>query len=82
LFLGKIKVVKKRLLGNGEKHLKLWIGENDESELLEAIAFGLGEGSGDLKIGDQIDLLFYLEKNNWNGFNGLQLRVLDYRKSE
>ncbi len=81
LFLEKIKIIKKRLLGNGEKHLKLWVGKDDKSEVLEAIAFGLGQDSEGLKMGDEIDLLFCLEKNNWNGFNGLQLRVIDYRKS-
>lgn len=81
LLLNGVKIVNKKLLGNGEKHLKLWIGLEDGGEILEAIAFGLGEGSDKIKIGDEIDLLFCLEKNNWNGSKGLQLRVIDYRKS-
>ncbi len=82
LFLKGVKIINKKLLGNSGKHLKLWIGIEKENKILEAIAFGLGEGSEKITIGEKIDLLFCLEKNNWNGNQGLQLRVLDYRKSK
>ncbi|MCK5080720.1 MAG: single-stranded-DNA-specific exonuclease RecJ [Candidatus Moranbacteria bacterium] len=81
LLLKKGKVVDKRLLGNGEKHLKLWIGNKDCSETFEAIGFSLGENSEQIKIGGEVDLLFNLEKNNWNGNDGMQLKIIDYKKS-
>ena len=83
LLLEKALVVNKKLLGNGEKHLKLWLAKNENNaQIVEAIGFGLGEGKGKLKSGDKIDILFHLEPNNWNGTKSLQLRIVDYRKSK
>lgn len=83
LMLKNVKVINKKLLGNGEKHLKLWIGDKNTLEIFEAIGFGLGDGESldKIKIGENIDLLFNLEKNNWNGSCGLQLKIVDYQKS-
>ncbi len=82
LMLRNLKLIDKKLLGKEDKHLKLWVGTDDCTEIFEAIGFGLGADSQDLKIGQQIDLLFNLEQNNWNGNKTLQLKIIDYRKSK
>jgi len=82
LSLEKLKIKDKRLLGKGEKHLKLWVSDENSLKTFEAIGFGFGENSIGLKVGDKIDLLFNLEKNNWNGNSSLQLKIIDYKKAK
>jgi len=79
LLLRNLKITDKRLLGKEEKHLKLWVCDGNSTKTFEAIGFGLGENSGDLMIGGNIDLIFNLEKNDWNGRNSLQLKIIDYK---
>jgi len=76
-----VELVNKKLLGNGEKHLKLWV-KDESKKILEAIGFGMGEEWGGLKIGEKIDLVFNLEKNCWNGTECLQLKLVDCRKNK
>jgi single-stranded-DNA-specific exonuclease len=82
LLIEKAKVLDKKLLGKDEKHLKIWIKGFEEGNVLEGIGFGMGEDSGGLRIGNKVDLVFNLEKNYWNGTKKLQLKLIDYKKSE
>ncbi len=61
-----------RTVGNG-KHLKFKV------DGIDAIAFGMGQQAISLKNGQQIDLAFYLEIDNYNGFEKLQLRIKDMK---
>lgn len=79
LLLEKAKIIDKKLLGKDEKHLKIWTKGKHETEILEGIGFGMGEKSSKLKVNSEVDLVFNLEKNHWNGTKKMQLKLIDYR---
>jgi len=82
LLLEKVKIINKKFLGKDEKHLKLWVEGLNRTEMFEGIGFGMAENSKDIKIGDEIDLVFNLEQNHWNGTKKLQLKLIDFKKSD
>lgn len=70
-----------RLVGNGEKHLKIAFATTHG--VFGGIGFGMGEAWGDLRRGDIADVVFHLGENRWNGSTKLEFRVLDIaRKRE
>ncbi len=72
-------LVELRCVG-GDKHLKLTV-KGDVGEYLSCIYFGGGEWIKKLAIGDAVELLGYLESNEWNGEENLQLRVVDLKSA-
>ncbi len=62
LLAKKLKIIDKRLLGKEDKHLKLWVSNGESGQNFEAIGFGFGDDSSDLRIGEKIDLLL-IRKN-------------------
>lgn len=72
-----------RLLGREGKHFKLQILPpaseilHLKSEPLDAIAFNMGELSGEIKTGDSISFAYTIDENTWNGNTKLQLKVKD-----
>jgi single-stranded-DNA-specific exonuclease len=71
-----------RLVGNGDKHLKLVLRPDATSHMrLDGIAFGLGERFPDLTRGTSLDIVFQLGENTWNGETKLQLKIADMRLS-
>lgn len=64
-----------RMVGNGDKHLKLKLG--DDNKGLKAIGFGLGEWFQKIKLNDKIDVIAELLVDEWNGNRELQLNVVD-----
>lgn len=73
-----IKVDGIRALSNN-KHLKLLL--KDGSSIYDAIAFNMGDMQYSIKIGDRIDVLHYLDINNYNNIERIQLNVKDIKKS-
>jgi len=71
-------VEESRLVGNGEKHLK--ISFKTEKGIFGAIGFGMGEVWGNLQKGERVDVVFHLEENRWNGSTRLEWKVLDIRR--
>lgn len=69
-----------RSVGSG-KHLKLVLDGYPGSGVLDGIGFGLGEKANGLSSSDRIDLLCYLEINEWQGRRSLQLNVQDLRSA-
>lgn len=63
-----------KVLGKDGKHLKLVLGDDAS---FEAIAFGMGEMAGDIKMGDMINVAYHVDENTWNGKTKLQLKVRD-----
>jgi single-stranded-DNA-specific exonuclease len=59
------------ILGVEGRHLKFRFGQ------IWAVAFGKAEEYKDLKVGDIVDVAFYLEINEFNGRREPQLKVLD-----
>lgn len=66
-------------VGQEGQHLKFSIHLNDKT--IETIAFRMGEHAESLRTHKKIDVVFQLNKNNWNNKEKLQLQVLDFRKS-
>ena len=60
-----------RLVGADGKHLKLRISSFD------AIAFGMGNLSPQLKNGAVVDIAYTIDMNSWNGRKSLQLKLRD-----
>lgn len=68
-------------LGNGEKHLKLFLQPEDGSpKLFEAIGFSMLDRFGDIKVGDKINLLCNLSQDEWNGSKKIQMKIIDLKK--
>jgi single-stranded-DNA-specific exonuclease len=70
----------KRLIGNDGQHIKLWLkDEADKSgKIFEAIGFGIGDRFEELVTGGKIEVVFYIERDSWNGNEKIQLRVIDF----
>jgi single-stranded-DNA-specific exonuclease len=66
---------KKQLIGNGEKHLKIWLKEKSCS--LEIIAFGRGDIFSELKTGGKVDVVIELEADFWSGKMKVQAILVD-----
>ncbi len=73
----RLRVVDKRLVGKDNAHLKLRLSDGDQ--VLDAIAFRLGELNGDLPV--YVDVAYQLDLNEWNGSRQLQLKVQDVHES-
>jgi single-stranded-DNA-specific exonuclease RecJ len=65
----------------GEKHLKLRVRQG-RSLIFDSIGFRMGsfEGLG-LRAGRPVDLAFSPERNHWNGYDRVQLRIKALRMS-
>ena len=67
-------------VGNGEKHLKLFLRPDDDSpRIFEAIGFSVPEKFREIKTGDKVDIAFNLEQDQWNGSKKLQLKIVDLK---
>ncbi len=73
-----LKVDSIRSLSEG-KHLKLTLRDN--STVVNAIGFNLGNLADEFIIGDKIDCVCTLEINEFNGYKNIQLNLKDIRKS-
>ncbi len=73
-----VKIQSIRTLSEG-KHLKLKLAQ--DSYLIDAIGFGVGDLVNSYLIGDKIDVVGSLEINNFNGNEEIQLVIKDMRKS-
>lgn len=67
-----------RVIGKDGKHLKLNLKSKDSNFWIEAIAFGMGELNS-LEVGDEIDAIYTIDLNEWNGNKRLQLKVRDIK---
>lgn len=75
-----LKVESLKIIGKDGKHLKLSLKPKDSSFWIDAIAFGMGE-LNQIKIGDEIEVAYTLDLNEWNGNKKLQLKVKDIKKN-
>jgi single-stranded-DNA-specific exonuclease len=63
------------LMGFDNQHIKLRLSG------FWALAFGAAEQYKEFKIGDQVDIVYYLEVNEFNGRRDAQLKIIDLRLS-
>lgn len=68
-----------RIVGNGNKHLKLSLrAEKGSPKIFDAIGFGMGEKFSFSK-NDIVDVVCNMSEDEWNGNKKIQLRLLDLR---
>lgn len=70
-----------KLVGNG-KHLKLRLLDKQTNRCWDSIAFGFGDADEWTGTGDQVDVLFSLEINEWQGSRQAQLNIRDLHPAE
>ena len=75
----KVTIEDMRLVGVDGKHLKLRISQSDPTNQFDAIGFGMGRMSEKIRIGDNIDLVYQIERNVWNGNSKLQFKIKDFK---
>lgn len=68
-----------RKIGQEQTHLKLSVTDVDRSQFLDSIGFGMADKFELIKDGQQFDIAYALEENEWNGNVNLQLRLKDIR---
>ncbi len=79
LALRGVELVSVRTVGEGGRHLKAVV--RVEGQAFEAIGFGLGSLAGDLGSGRGrlYDVAFRPTRNEWNGSQRLELKLVDVR---
>lgn len=84
VFLAKdMIVVDSRVVGNGSKHLKLSLrGKGNSPKIFDSIGFGFGDKFPGIKNGDQVDIVFNLREDEWNGNKKMQLNIIDLQASK
>jgi len=81
IFLMKnLEVNELKKVGNGEKHLKLFLKATDGTpKIFEAIGFNMTNGFSHLKVGDKANFVFTICEDNWNGNKKIQLKLIDLK---
>ncbi|RJR29265.1 single-stranded-DNA-specific exonuclease RecJ [Candidatus Microgenomates bacterium] len=74
--LKNIQVSDVRKIGKDNKHLKFYVAINSK-ERIGAVAFGFGEFFDKISSSSTVNILFYIDENNWNGKTTTQLMVKD-----
>jgi single-stranded-DNA-specific exonuclease len=64
-------------MGADKQHIKFRLASGSAS--VWALAFGAAAAHQSLKIGDRVDLVYYLEINEFNGRREVQLKIIDLR---
>jgi single-stranded-DNA-specific exonuclease len=64
-------------MGDGGDHLRFKLRQG--GTVWDAVGFRLGSHRGEL--GGNIDVVYNLEIDNWNGQRQLRLNVLDFKRS-
>ncbi|MBI2439282.1 MAG: single-stranded-DNA-specific exonuclease RecJ [Candidatus Moranbacteria bacterium] len=77
--LARMRVKEARLVGNGQKHLKMCLTNQEGTRQYDAIGFSLGERASSLTVDTLLDAAFQLSENTWNGNTTVQLKLLDMR---
>lgn len=72
-----VKIADKINMGLTGQHLKLKL--TDGANIFSAIGFSQTEKWSHLRIGDAIDIVYYIEINEFNGRSEVQLKILDIK---
>jgi len=80
LFLLKeAKITEMKSVGSNSCHLKISLEKGTKK--LKAIGFGLANFCDKIKLGEEVDIVFEMIANEWNGTRELQLKIVDLKKS-
>lgn len=67
-------------MGHDNQHIKFRLSPMTGASIsFWAIAFGSAKGYQNFKIGDQVDLAYYLDVNDFNGRREVQLKICDMK---
>jgi single-stranded-DNA-specific exonuclease len=69
-----------RTIGKDRKHLKLKLQAPSSKFQVGGIAFGMGE-KNNLKIGDNVDIVYTMGENDWNGYKNIEVKIKDIRNT-
>lgn len=78
----KLIIEQVQTVGADGKHLKVQVSQAGSPNLHKLIGFSFGDWCARLSAGEQIDIIFELGVNEWNGNREIQLKIVDLRKSE
>ncbi len=67
----------KKLMGKNKDHLKLTL--QAKGNTFEAVMFGKGEMDKMISLGDELEIAYTIDKNQWQGNVNLQLKIVDLR---
>lgn len=82
-FMKNLLIEEKKLVGNGNKHIKIFLRAGDNTpKIFEAIGFNLANDCEKLQKSDSVDIVFNLQKDEWNGNNKIQFSLIDIRKTK
>jgi single-stranded-DNA-specific exonuclease len=83
VFMIKDLIVKeKRIVGNGNKHIKLFLAKADLPKIFEVISFNGYEKYSGITEGNKVDILCNIQKDEWNGNKKIQLTLIDLKIKE
>ena len=74
-----MQVKEKRVVGNGNKHIKMFLTANGLPKIFEVICFNGYEKFIDVMEGDNVDIVCNIQKDEWNGNKKVQLSLIDLR---
>lgn len=74
-----LEVKEKKVVGNGNKHIKLFLVDDDLPKIFEAISFNGYEKYSGIKEGDKVDIVCNVQKDEWNGNKKVQLVLIDLK---
>lgn len=77
--LDNLEVVQIKKIGKKLNHLKLKLKSDKNKKIFDAIYFNCIEKINLLSEGIKINIVFYLEKNIWNGKISIQFNLLDFK---
>jgi len=76
----KLLIDEVRIVGNGNKHLKLKLRAQDGTpKIFDAISFNGIQKFPPLSAGTQIDAVFSLQRDDWNGNSKIQMNIVDLK---
>ena len=76
-----LNVVGLQSVGSDNQHLRIMVNHKT-TQVYKTIGFCFGDWCQRIKIGDQVDLIFEVDINEWNGSRELQLKIKDIRLSQ
>lgn len=75
-----VNVVSFDRIGKRRDHLKLILSNQNGNNQIEGVYFNIRNGK--LKqLGNDIDIIFEIDCNEWNGKKNLQLKIVDFRRA-
>ena len=54
-------------------------GKNGSPKIFETIGFSMGEKAAEIRTGSELDIVFSLQEDEWNGNKKIQLNLIDFK---